>query len=155
MVRRILVGLVCVTMLISASLAVAGGPAPGPYVKPCGPGYGPGGNNCAYWGDAPFPGLCGGVVALPFLVVGGLLGGNPSVPVGPPPVAPGYRYAPPPYPPPQKYGQPAYPPRYGPAYGYGARRGGMIFTGGVFEDMPIMGIASQLLGGLTGGLGIL
>lgn len=159
MVRRILVGLVCATMLVAASFAVAGGPAPAPYAKPCGPNYGPA--NCAYWGDAPFPGLCGGVVALPFLVVGGLLGGNPSVPCGPGPAAPGYGYPPPPapYAVPRKYAPPAYPaqyaPGYAPGYGGGYGGGGLLFSGGVFEDMPVMGICSQLLGGLTGGWGVL
>ena len=82
MVKRVFAVLTCFFMLAMASGAIAGGvvnPAPAPMAPcapaPCGPAMG---NPCAYWGDAPFPGLCGGVVALPFLVVGSLLGGSTS-----------------------------------------------------------------------------
>lgn len=88
MVKRVFAVLTCLFMLAMASGAIAGGvvnQAPAP-MAPCAPApYGPAmGNPCAYWGDAPFPGLCGGVVALPFLVVGSLLGGSTA---GPPPPA--------------------------------------------------------------------
>jgi hypothetical protein len=148
----------CALMLCSASLALAGGPsvagcAPGPYYQR---GVVPAGNPCAYWGDAPFPGLCGGVVALPFLVVGSLLGGNTAGPYGPAPYAavpaPGYGCAPAPvpvraYPPP--VAPPACAPGYGPAYGapYAA-------TGNsLFEGLPCLELCSGLLGGLGGGFG--
>jgi hypothetical protein len=117
----------CVLMaalIVSTSMVIAGGPVggvpcPAPVYcapKACGPapGYGPGpgagSGSPAYWGDAPFPGMCGGVVALPFLVVGSLLGGNtsappaygPGMPQGMPqgsyqcaPPAPSYQCAPP------------------------------------------------------------
>ncbi len=90
MVKRVFAVLTCFFMLAMASGALAGGalaPAPAPMAPcapaPCGPAMG---NPCAFWGDAPFPGLCGGVVALPFLVVGSLLGGSTT---GAPPAAMG------------------------------------------------------------------
>ena len=103
MVKKILSVFVCVMMLGSASLAFAGGTVAGSAPQPCGPypysakPYGPPPVASPYWGDAPFPGMCGGVVALPFLVVGSLLGGNTAGPYGPPP-GPGYNYGPPPGP---------------------------------------------------------
>ena len=98
MLRKTVTLFMCAIMLATAALAFAGGTPGvpcGPVCYPprtaCAPGAGP--NSSAYWGDAPFPGLCGGVVALPFLVVGSLLGGNPSGPYGPGPAG-GYGYAP-------------------------------------------------------------
>ena len=143
MIRKILGLLVCLTLVMCASLALAGGPAQqapaqayGP--APCGPGYY--GNPCAFWGDAPIPGLCGGVIALPFLVVGSLLGGNPAGPCGPPP-SPRYNCAPRPLPPPRSCA----PPAYGPYYG----------GGGLLGGLPVFDLTSSLLGGITGGAGLL
>ena len=101
MVRRVFIISLSIVMLSFTALALAGGPpvVAAPYAAPCGPypvkpyAAGPA---CAYWGDAPFPGLCGGIVALPFLVVGSLLGGNTMGPYGGPPVA--AQCAPRPYP---------------------------------------------------------
>lgn len=112
MVERFLAVLLAAVMAAVPTVALAGGapvvatPAPvacgpggcvtsAPAPAPCGPvgmhrGYGP---RSAYWGDAPFPGICGGIVALPFLVVGSLLAGNsPAALAGPPAVAP-YSYS--------------------------------------------------------------
>ena len=87
MFKKTIAFFLCLTLIASVSLVLAGGPPAyyKPYKGACGPpGCAPA-NPCAYWGDAPFPGFCGGVVALPFLVVGSLLGGNPAGPCGPPP----------------------------------------------------------------------
>ncbi len=102
MVKRVFGVITCFVILAMACVAMAGGAvAPAPVAPcapaPCGPAMG---NPCAYWGDAPFPGLCGGVVALPFLVVGSLLGGSSMGP-GPAPVAVPAPYGPRPY-----YGHP-------------------------------------------------
>jgi hypothetical protein len=152
MVKRVISVLLCILMLGAASLAVAGGPPPDyrgkAYAPPqCGPG-GPQAN-CAYWGDAPFPGLCGGVVALPFLVAGSLLGGNTAAQYGPPP-GPRYGAPPPPYPPRKPYGPPS--PRYGQAPQYGqAPYGGTALMGG----LGCYEFAADIFGAVTGGSGIL
>jgi hypothetical protein len=164
MLKKFIGVFLSILMLCSASLALAGGAPVGPPVsypaKPCGPG-GPGGVPSNYWGDAPIPGICGGCIALPFLVVGSLLGGNTAAPYGPPPgpvagpmPGPGYA-APAPYaqpapytcaPPVAKYPPPPAP--CGPGYGYGD--GGSIFSG-----LPCLELCSGLLGGLGGGSGFL
>jgi hypothetical protein len=146
MVRRVFSVFVCIMLLASATFALAGGPpvaaAPMP---PCGPakGYAPAGNPCAYWGDAPFPGLCGGVVALPFLVVGSLLGGNTVGPYPPVPgpayrgYAPGVAYAP---------GRPGCPPpACGPGYG-----GAGFASNGILGGLPCLDLCANLLGGMGG-----
>jgi len=146
----LLAGLV---LLASASIAPAGGPppqAPQPYTygKPCGPAPVPGQDPCAYWGDAPFPGICGGVVGLPFLVVGSLLGGNPAGPCGPPPTPANYCAPPAPYPAAKPYYYPPPPPRpyyYGPGYS----------SLGLFDTIPGMEIASGIIGSVTGSAGLL
>jgi len=156
MFKRILSVVLCLATLASASLVMAGGPpapvyyAPAPGcvpAQPCGPYpanqyYQP--NAGAYWGDAPFPGLCGGVVALPFLVVGSLLGGNTAGAYGPPPrgarvpvPCPPVRYAPP-------------PPVCGPGYGPAA---GPANGGGLFSGLPCLELCGNLLGSVTGGMG--
>jgi hypothetical protein len=150
MVNKILSIFVCIMMLGTASLAIAGGPVAGCAPPPCGPypssatPYGPPGPSSAYWGDAPFPGLCGGVVALPFLVVGSLLGGNTAGPYGPPP-GPGYNYGPPPGAPGKIYGPPV---AAGCGPGYGA--GGSILGG-----LPCLELCSSILGSIGGGAGFL
>lgn len=158
MVKRILIFSLCLTTLMMASLALAGGkvsvpvacaPQPCGPVVACGPTVGP---NPAYWGDAPFPGICGGVVALPFLVVGSLLGGNtvapPAAPVYGAPVPRGF--APVPMAPncaPPVCGPVA--PVCGPApYGAGA------LGGGLFGGLPCLELCSGILGGLSGGFGL-
>lgn len=181
MIKKLVGVFVCLMMLGSACVVLAGGPvvtqAPicYPPKAPCGPGGVPGvpgapGAGAQYWGDAPFPGLCGGVVALPFLVVGSLLGGNTAGPYGPAPYGPG------PYvqgqvqcgPPPQACGPaapisyncppPAYAPRgcapappqaCGP-YG-GQYAGGSSFLGG----LPCLELCSSLLGSVSGGMNFL
>jgi hypothetical protein len=158
MVRRVFIISLSIVMLSFTALALAGGPpmAAAPcFPPPCGPypvkpyAAGPA---CAYWGDAPFPGLCGGIVALPFLVVGSLLGGNTMGPCGAPPVAaqcgprpyPAKVYAPAPCGPP-----PCGPPPCGPtAYGFG---GG----DSIFSSLPCLELCSGLLGGFTGGPSLL
>jgi hypothetical protein len=144
MIRRILCLTLCIAVLAAASLAFAGGPAygPRPYAKQCAPGYG--GNPCAFWGDAPFPGLCGGIVGLPFLVVGTLLGGNPVGPCGPPPNLK-YGCAPGPYPP-RRYGMP-------PRYGAGYAPNPMMRS--VLGGLPPVELATGLISGITGGGGLL
>ncbi len=144
MVKRVICLFLSVLMISAATLAVAGGPpcAPGPYAPR-------GGNPCAYWGDAPFPGLCGGVVALPFLVVGSLLGGNTVGPYGPVP-GPGYQCAPPPCPP-QGYPGPANPP-CGPVYGNGYSA--MPVGNGILGGLPCFDICSGLFGSITNGTGL-
>jgi hypothetical protein len=150
MVKKILSVFVCIMMLGMASLAFAGGPVAGSAPPPCGPypysakPYGPPPVASPYWGDAPFPGLCGGVVALPFLVVGSLLGGNTAGPYGPPP-GPGYNYGPPPGAPGKVYGPPV---AAGCGPGYGA--GGSIFGG-----IPCLELCSSILGSIGGGAGFL
>ncbi len=121
-------------LTISASLAIAGGPVPyGPGA--CGPAAAPYGNPCAYWGDAPFPGFCGGVVALPFLVVGSLLGGNPTGPCGPPPSP---RYGCVQYPSPNRY--------YGPPPPMGSP---------LFGAIPGADVCTGLFGSVMGGAGLI
>ena len=165
MVKKVLSVFICIMMLGGASLALAGGPVPAcaptcapPCAPPCGPNAGgPYGPGSQYWGDAPFPGLCGGVVALPFLVVGSLLGGNTAGPGGP-----GYNCAPPRYncappryncaPPPCAPVSTCAPPMAcGPAYGPGAYGGG---GGGLF-GLPCLDLCSNILGSLGGGSGFL
>lgn len=87
---------ITIIMMVVGSIATAGGPCyrvpQATQGAPCGaPMVGPQSN---YWGDAPLPGLCGGIIALPFLVCGSLLGGNAGGPCGPPPCGPVPRYAP-------------------------------------------------------------
>ena len=159
MVKRVFSLFLCAMMLSVASLALAGG-APAVGAAPCAPGYPaypakayvPAGNPCAYWGDAPFPGVCGGIVALPFLVVGSLLGGNTVGPYPPVP-GPGYRGVPAPYPPAKVYVPPAAPvcaPAYAPpACGPTAYGGG----GGMFSGIPCLELCSSLLG-MGGGSGL-
>lgn len=152
MVKRVLTTALCALMVAASSLAFAGGAVYGP--APCPPAAGPaGGNPCAYWGDAPFPGMCGGVVALPFLVVGSLLGGNTVGPYGPVPApgyaaappAPGYAAAPPPYPP----AKPIYAPGYGPAP-YNAS----VVGNGPLGGLPCFDMLSGLFGSLAYGTGL-
>jgi hypothetical protein len=174
MVKKIIGVFLSILMLCTASLALAGGAPVGPPVsyppKACGPAgpYGPGGVPSNYWGDAPIPGICGGCIALPFLVVGSLLGGNAAGPVGPPP-GPGYAGPAPcgppaPCAPPAQYTcappapytcappvakcPPAAPAPCGPGYGYGG--GGSIFSG-----LPCLELCAGLLGGVGGGSGFL
>jgi hypothetical protein len=144
MVKKILSIFICFAILVSASVALAGGPAG--YAKYGQKGcYGPrGGNPCAFWGDAPFPGLCGGVIGLPFLVVGTLLGGNPTGVCGPPPSLK-YQCAPRPYPPARYY----MPPRYG------ARYAPHPMARSILGDFPPVELATGLIGGITGGAGLL
>ncbi len=148
MVRRVFIVSLSIIMLSFTALAFAGGPpvAAAPYAPPCGPypvkpyAAGPA---CAFWGDAPFPGLCGGIVALPFLVVGSLLGGNTMGPGGPAPFA--AQCGPRPYPAKVYAPAPCAPPPCGPtAYGYG---GG----DSIFSSLPCLELCSGLLGGVTGG----
>jgi hypothetical protein len=158
MVRRVISVILCF-LFLSSTLVVAGGAPMGPAPMPmppqaCAPGA-VAGPNPAYWGDAPFPGLCGGVVALPFLVVGSLLGGNsmgaygmPPRPVSyvPPagsfrPVAPAYKTIP------QACAPVPAPAPCGP--GYGAAGGGFL-TG-----LPCFELCSGILSSLGGGMGIL
>ena len=148
MVRRVFIVLLSIMMLSFASLALAGGPpvAAAPYPAPCGPypvrpyAAGPAGPACAYWGDAPFPGLCGGVVALPFLVVGSLLGGNTMGPCGPAQAQCGPR----PYP--AKVYAPGgcAPPPCGPM-GYGPGSNSLL------GSLPCLDLCAGILGGVTGG----
>jgi hypothetical protein len=181
MVKKVISFVLCIIMVASASLVLAGGaPAPARAV-PCPPNqYAPaGGNPCAYWGDAPFPGMCGGVVALPFLVVGSLLGGNTVGPYPPVPGPAAYPYAPAPYPPARAYMPPAAagcPPAYGPpscappppcgpqAYGppacappppCGPQAYGPAASGSLFSGLPCLELCSSILGGVTGGTGFM
>ncbi|MBI5248363.1 MAG: hypothetical protein HY912_02615 [Desulfomonile tiedjei] len=169
MVKRVVSAFLCIVMLTSVSLSLAGGPPappvpPGCYpAKPCGP-TGPGGPSSSYWGDAPIPGLCGGIIALPFLVCGSLLGGNTGGAYAP---AYGPGYAPVSYP--AKYVAPVAPVRYAPAYpqacapayppacapapmpcgpGYGQPAGG-----GMFSGLPCLDLCASLLG-FGGGTGL-
>ena len=139
MVKRVLTTALCALMVTATSLAFAGGAVYGP--APCPPAAG--GNPCAYWGDAPFPGMCGGVVALPFLVVGSLLGGNTVGPYGPAP-APGYAAAPPPYPPQRPYAPP-----------YGAAPYNAPYaSNGPLGGLPCFDMLSGLFGSLASGTGL-
>jgi hypothetical protein len=154
MVKRVFSIFLCVMMLSTASLALAGGP-PAVAAAPCAPpypakAYGPAGNPCAYWGDAPFPGLCGGIVALPFLVVGSLLGGNTVGPYPPVP-GPGYKYGAAPYPPAKVYPPPAAP-ACGPGYAPPAC-GPSAFGGGILTGLPCLDLCSSLLG-MGGNVGL-
>lgn len=137
--------ILCVLLIVTASLALAGGPAQviGPGAPCAGQPYGQAGNPCAYWGDAPFPGMCGGVVALPFLVVGSLLGGNTVGPCGPVP-GPVYKAAPV-VRAPQPYAGPVGP-GYGPAYS--------PFAGSLLSGLPCIDLCAGILGGVTGGFGL-
>ena len=138
MVKKVLSIILCIMMLTAASIVLAGGP---PGARSCGPA---GANAaCAYWGDAPFPGMCGGVVALPFLVVGSLLGGNTMGPCA----GPGnVRYnAPPRY----SYARPYAGAPRGTYYGSGPGGTGLMAGLGCFE------MATDVLGAVTGGTGLL
>jgi hypothetical protein len=155
MVKRVLSVFLCITVLACTSMALAGGAPMAPRVGGCagapyGYGPGPGVPYSNYWGDAPFPGLCGGVVALPFLVVGSLLGGNT---MAPPPYGamPGgaYNCAPRPCPPAPCAPAPCAPAPCGPAPaacgpGYGG-------SGGFLGGLPCLELCSGLLGAVTGG----
>lgn len=129
--------ILCLILVASGTLVLAGGaPQPGyPSAPYPGKTYTGAGNPCAYWGDAPFPGMCGGVVALPFLVVGSLLGGNTMGPCAPtaPPVygAPAVRPL-----------QPCAAPVYGP------------LNGGILSGLPCLDICAGLFGSVTGGFGL-
>ncbi len=137
MIRKIFSVLVCLTMTFLAPVAFAGG-APAPQGPPgCAPGPAA---NCSYWGDAPFPGLCGGVVALPFLVVGSLLGGNTAGPCGPPP-DPRAGYGPPP---------PNRPMAQAPAPAPAAYAG-PVESGGMLSGLGCVGVATDLISSVTGG----
>jgi hypothetical protein len=131
MTKRALSCVGCLLVLLMSATAYAGGPVGPP--PACGPAGGP---DCAYWGDAPFPGFCGGVVALPFLVVGSLLGGNAAAPAGPPPAA--YRGGPPP----KGY--------HGPRYGAAPPASDSMIAG-----LPCMEMASSAFSTLAGGGGLL
>jgi hypothetical protein len=148
MVKRVLTTVLCTLMVAASSLALAGGPAYGPGPAPCAP-VAPGGNPCAYWGDAPFPGMCGGVVALPFLVVGSLLGGNTVGPYGPVP-GPGYACAPPPAPP-RPVAAPMSPP-CGPVYG--SAYPASFVANGPLGGLPCFDMLSGLFGSLAYGTGL-
>ncbi len=152
MVKRVFGVLTFFVILIMACVALAGGPvapaqcAPAPCAPPpCGPAMG---NPCAYWGDAPFPGMCGGVVALPFLVVGSLLGGSP---MGPPPAP--VAYGPRPYVGPRAPMAPCAPAPCGPPPCGPMSYGSNDLLGG---GLPCMELCSNILGSLTGmaGLGL-
>jgi hypothetical protein len=151
MIKNVFSVVACLVIVASGSLVMAGGAVGQPMgAQPCppqcGPMYrppiGPGGNPCAFWGDAPFPGICGGIVALPFLVVGTLLGGNPLGPCAPAPyncaprraVLPGYYAAPP------RCG-PGYPPNF--------------MANSILGGFPPAELASGLVGSITGGAGLL
>jgi len=149
MVKRVFMVITCFLMLAMACVAMAGGAsvvAPAP-VAPCGPApYGQAmGNPCAYWGDAPFPGLCGGVVALPFLVVGSLLGGSSMGPA-PAPVAP-VPYGARPYMGPRVPVAPYGPAPCGPAAAYPA-------TSGILGGLPCLELCSSILGSFSGAAGL-
>ncbi|MDQ1240178.1 MAG: hypothetical protein QG577_2364 [Thermodesulfobacteriota bacterium] len=140
--KRVVGILLVAAMTFTGTLVLAGGAAAPAYPQAaCGPGgYAMGGNPCAYWGDAPFPGMCGGVVALPFLVVGSLLGGNT---VGPYPPIPGPNYVAAVRPARAYVGPPAY------------AAAGMPYGGNsIFSGNPVFDLGSNLLGSFTGGLGL-
>jgi hypothetical protein len=167
MVKRVLSVFLGVLMLACSSLAMAGGPPVYSQAVPCPTGpYGRSVPYSNYWGDAPFPGLCGGVVALPFLVVGSLLGGNTMAPYGP---AQGgaYNCAPRPCPPapcaPMSYAPiscapapAAYVPGCAPTYAQGCAPAyapgcGPAAGGGLLGGLPCVELCSNLLGAVTGG----
>ncbi len=154
MVKKVFSLFLCLIMAATASLVMAGGP-PGPRGA-CGPPN----QACAYWGDAPFPGMCGGVVALPFLVMGSLLGGNTVGPAGCGPAPhPGNYCAPPPQgryayapPPPVRYAPAPPPPRQyaaSPGY-YPPPQDDSVFSG-----LGCVGMCTDLLSSVTGGGGLL
>ncbi len=154
MVKKVLSLVICVMMLTTASVVLAGGPPYG--ARSCGPAAGSNAA-CAYWGDAPFPGLCGGVVALPFLVVGSLLGGNTMGPCAPPG---NVRYnAPPTYPPPRPYAAAPRAPYCGPAQYAAAPRGqhygGAPAQTGLLAGLGCFEMAADLFGAVSGGAGVL
>jgi hypothetical protein len=139
---------ITIILTVVGTVAMAGGPAYSvPQTTqgaPCGPNVG--GPQSNYWGDAPIPGLCGGVIALPFLVVGSLLGGNPAGPYGPAPYGPA-PYGPPTQAcPPGSYAPPACPPgapQYGgppPGYGYAP-------PAGPLSGIPCLDMFSSFFGG--------
>lgn len=162
MVKRVFGILTCFLFLVMACVTMAGGPVCPPPGQcsgpaPCGPGMG---NPCAFWGDAPFPGLCGGVVALPFLVLGSLLGGStmgpPPAQVGPAPCGP-RPYAAAPRPPVAPCG-PAACGAPGP-YAQTAAFGGSAAydtTGLLGGGIPCLELCSSILGSVSGvaGLGL-
>jgi hypothetical protein len=164
MVKKVLSILLCLTMLVGTSLVVAGGapvaPACGPYAGGQYAAVPPPYSN--YWGDAPFPGLCGGVVALPFLVVGSLLGGNT---VAPPPYAAGpmgagYNCAPRPCAPAACAPAPCAPMARPIARPYAAPCGTGVgyqgaFGGSVIGGLPCLDVCAGLLGAVTGGVGLM
>ncbi len=162
MVKKVLSILLSLMMLIGASLVAAGGAPVAPISGPCasGPYYGPVSRPYSnYWGDAPFPGLCGGVVALPFLVVGSLLGGNT---VAPPPYAGpgmvGYQCAPRPCPPNPCAPMPRPMPRpYSMSCVPANPCGGGLFGGGsgISTGLPCLDVCAGLLGAVTGGVNIM
>lgn len=150
MAKRVVSCLVSIIMLTSASLVFAGGAvAPAYPPSACAPArpYAGGGNPCAFWGDAPFPGMCGGVVALPFLVVGSLLGGNTVGPYGPVPgpYYPGRVAGPAPCGPPIA---PVARPVCGPGPGAGP------FGGSILGGLPCLELCAGIFGGVTGGFGL-
>ncbi|MGC8906391.1 MAG: hypothetical protein ACP5M0_02995 [Desulfomonilaceae bacterium] len=134
--------LLVAAMVMTGTWALAGGaPVAVSQAAPCGPGgYAVAGNPCAYWGDAPFPGMCGGVVALPFLVVGSLLGGNT---VGPYPPIPGPAYA-----------AAARVPRVGVAAPVYAAPAAPYAANSIFSGLPLFDLGSNILGSFTGGIGL-
>lgn len=152
MVKRVFGVITCFVILAMACVAMAGGAvAPAPVAPcapaPCGPAMG---NPCAYWGDAPFPGLCGGVVALPFLVVGSLLGGSSMGP-GPAPVAVPAPYGPRPY-----YGPPNAPMAAcgPPAPAAPCGPAGYPSTGLLSGGLPCLELCSSIFGSFTGAAGL-
>lgn len=151
MVKRVMCLVLSILFISTATLAMAGGPPYAPAgCAPAGGAPAGGGNPCAYWGDAPFPGLCGGVVALPFLVVGSLLGGNTVGPYGPVP-PPGYAAGPPPVPP-RAYAGPVNQP-CGPVYGSGYPAPVPV-ANGILGGLPCLDICSGLFGTITNGTGL-
>ncbi len=160
MVRKTAIVFLSFLLLATTAPAFAGGPPPSPTCAPisyppraCGPAGLPGSN---YWGDAPFPGLCGGIVALPFLVVGSLLGGNsagPCAPMAPVtfgcPPAQAPNCGPAPCPPPRNFPVNYGPVRYAPPAPCGVGVG--VGGGGLFSGLPCFELCSGLLGNITGG----
>lgn len=150
MIKKVFSVVACLVVVASASLVMAGGavgqamggqpcpPQGGPMYRPP---IGPGGNPCAFWGDAPFPGICGGIVALPFLVVGTILGGNPLGPCAPA----AYNFPPRPAVAPRYYGAPRCGPGYPPNF----------MANSILGGFPPAELASGLVGSITGGAGLL
>jgi hypothetical protein len=154
MVRKTAIVFMSLLFLVTTSISIAGGPAAAPCApisyppKACGPGVG---TSSAYWGDAPFPGLCGGIIALPFLVVGSLLGGNSMAPY-PAAMPAGIGYGPQgPAPcgpisvPPKAFPAPCAPNPCGPPPACGPSGGGL------FSGLPCLELCSSLFGNITGG----